>query len=83
MTNFNSTAKKLPSYDTERSEKISLVNLAHRRNMIKQKIYGAAAMIVSAGAVLFADDVELLLMFIPVGLFLMLTKRSILTFEQE
>lgn len=83
MTNFNSTAKKLPSYDTERSEKISLVNLAHRRNMIKQKIYGAAAMLVSTGAVLFADDVELLLMFIPVGLFLMLTKRSILTFEQE
>ncbi|MGN0552808.1 MAG: hypothetical protein ACI4I1_05460, partial [Oscillospiraceae bacterium] len=67
----------------ERSGKITLVNLAHRRNMLKQKLYGAAAVAVSSGAVLFAEDVELLLLFVPVGLFLMFTKRSILTFEQE
>ena len=83
MTHVNSTAKKLPSYDTERFGKITLVNLAHRRNMFKQKLYGAAAVVVPAASVLFAEDVELLLLFIPVGLFLMFTKRSILTFEQE
>lgn len=82
MTHFNSTAKKIPSYDKERSE-ITLVNYAHRRNMLKQKLYGAAAAIVPAAAVLFAEDVELLLLFVPVGLFLMFTKRSVLTFEQE
>ena len=83
MTHVNSTAKKLPSYETERSGKITLINFAHRRNMLKQKLYGAAAVIASVAAVLFAEDVELLLLFIPVGLFLMFTKRSILTFEQE
>ncbi len=82
MTHSNSTAKKLSTYEPERSG-ITLVNCAHRRNMLKQKIYGAAAAIVPAAAVLFAEDVELLLLFIPVGLFLMFTKRSILTFEQE
>lgn len=82
MTHLNSTAKKLPAYNNERKE-ITLVNLAHRRNMFKQKLYGAAAVIVPTAAVLFAEDVELLLLSIPIGLFLMFTKRSILTFEQE
>ena len=82
MTHFNSTAKKLPSYDSERSG-ITLVNCAHRRNMLKQKLYGLAATIVPTAAVLFAEDVELLLLFVPVGLFLMFTKRTVLTFEQE
>lgn len=82
MTHLNSTAKKLPSYESKRSD-ITLVNYAHRRNMLKQKLYGAAAAIVPVAAVHFAEDVELLLLFIPVGLFLMFTKRSILTFEQE
>lgn len=82
MTHYNSTAKKIPSYDNERSE-ITLVNCAHRRNMLKQKIYGAVAAIVPTASVLFAEDVETLLLLIPVGLFLMFTKRSILTFEQE
>lgn len=82
MTHFTSTAKKLPSYETERSE-IALVNCAHRRNMLKQKLYGVLATVVPTAAVLFAEDVELLLLFIPVGLFLMFTKRSVLVFEQE
>ena len=82
MTHFNSTAKKIIPYDNERSE-IKLVNYAHRRNMLKQKLYGALATIVPTAAVLFAEDVELLLLFVPVGLFLMFTKRSVLTFEQE
>lgn len=82
MTHFNSTAKKLPSYDPERPD-ITLVNCAHRRNMLKQKLYGLAATVVPTAVVLFAEDVELLLLFVPVGLFLMFTKRSVLNFEQE
>lgn len=82
MTHFNSTAKKIPSYENERSE-ITLISYAHRRNMLKQKLYGALATVVPTAAVLFAEDVELLLLFVPVGLFLMFTKRSVLTFEQE
>ena len=49
MTHFNSTAKKLPSYDSERSG-ITLVNYAHRRNMLKQKLYGLAATIAPTAA---------------------------------
>lgn len=82
MTHSNSTAKKLSTYDSERSG-ITLVNCAHRRNMLKQKLYGLAATVVPTAAVLFAEDVELLLLFVPVGLFLMFTKRSVLNFEQE
>ena len=82
MTHFNSTAKKLPSYDPEHPE-ITLVNCAHRRNMLKQKLYGLAATVVPTAAVLFAEDVELLLLSVPVGLFLLFTKRSVLNFEQE
>ena len=82
MTHSNSTAKKLSTYEPERSG-ITLVNCAHRRNMLKQKLYGLAATVVPTAAVLFAEDVELLLLSVPLGLFLMFTKRSVLTFEQE
>ena len=82
MTHFNSTAKKLPSYEPKHPD-ITLVNCAHRRNMLKQKLYGLAATVVPTAAVLFAEDVELLLLSVPLGLFLMFTKRSVLTFEQD
>lgn len=63
---------------------IKLIKLAiHRKNMLKQRLYGAAAAIVPVIATYFAEDVEMLLMFVPIGLFLMLTKKNILTFEQE
>lgn len=63
---------------------IKLIKLAiHRKNMLKQRLYGAAAAIVPVISTYFAEDVEMLLMFVPIGLFLMLTKKNILTFEQE
>ncbi len=63
---------------------IKLIKLAvHRRNMLKQRLYGVAAAIAPVAVNLFAEDVEMLLMFVPIGLFLMLTRKTILTFEQE
>lgn len=63
---------------------IKLIKLAvHRKNMLKQRLYGVSATIVPIAATFFAEDVEMLLMFVPIGLFLMFTRKSILTFEQE
>lgn len=59
------------------------VNCAHKRNMFKQRMCGVffLAAVLAASAII--GDIETLFFMIPAALYLMVTKKSILTFEAE
>lgn len=79
MNYETSTAKILEnSYPSER--KITRTNCAeNRRLMIKQKIFGVMLVCASVFAVSIAEDTQLALTLIPLGLYFMFTKKHIIT----
>ena len=79
MNYETSTAKILEKeYPTER--KITRTNCAEqRRLMIKQKIFGVLLICAAAFAVSVAEDMQLSLTLIPLGLYFMFTKKHIIT----
>ncbi len=54
-----------------------------RRNMAKQKLCGVVLIAAALFATWLAEDMELLLGMIPLGIFLIATHKQYLTFEEE
>lgn len=81
MNNGSSNAVRLAETNYHREEKIKCTSYSARRNMLKQRICGMLIIAVVIFAVTFAEDLELVLGLIPVGMFLMLTKKQILEFN--
>lgn len=79
MNYQNSNAEKLHECDRE----IVMINYAHRRNIFKQRLYGAGLVLLVLIACAAISGAELLLFLIPVGIYLMLTKKTVLAFERE
>ena len=61
--------------------KMTRTKCAHRSSMVKQKLCGLLLIAAAVFAVTIAEDMELLLGVIPVGAFLILTGKSVLTFN--
>lgn len=63
--------------------KMTRTSCAHRISMLKQKLCGLLLIAAAVFAVIIAEDMELLLGVIPVGAFLILTGKSVLTFNDQ
>lgn len=81
--NGTSNAKVLNERVFERQNRIVRVNYAHKRNMMKQRMCGVLLLAVLIFAVSFAEDMELILAAVPAALYLIFTKKTILSFECE
>lgn len=79
MNYETSTAKLLEKeYPTER--RITRTNCtAKRRLMFKQKVFGVLLICASVFAVLIAEDMQLALTLIPLGVYFIFTKKHIIT----
>lgn len=79
MNYETSTAKLLEKeYPTER--KITRTNCAaKRRLMFKQKVFGVLLICASVFAVSIAEDMQLALTLIPLGVYFIFTKKAIIT----
>lgn len=81
--NGTSNAIVLENSENYTHNNIIRVNYAHRRNMLKQRMCGVfflAAVLVASAII---GDIETLFFMIPAAVYLIFTKKSILTFECE
>ncbi len=80
MNYGSSSAKALTEKDYHCRAEMRQPYAEHRRNMIKQRLCGVLIIAAVLFAVFFAEDMELALGIIPAGVYLIFTKKSILTF---
>ena len=81
--NGTSNAIVLTEAVTPVNRAIVKVNCAHKRNMFKQRMCGVCFLAVILAASAIIGDIETLFFMIPAAVYLMVTKKSILTFESE
>ena len=81
---MNGTSNAVVLQNEERFENnIIRVNCAEKRNMKKQRLCGIVLLIAIFAASAIMGDMQTLYFMIPAALFLIFTKKSILTFDYE
>lgn len=75
------SAEKLPVRSIEMTKNVKLTHAT--TNMRRQKLLGIALTAICTGAVFFVQGVEILLLLIPLGIYLIFTKKTVLEFEDE
>ena len=85
MNYGSSNAKALTekNYAGDREKYIVRTSYTERKNHMKQRLCGLALIAAAVFAVLFANDMELVLGVIPFGIYLMFTKKTILPFSEK
>ena len=81
--NGTSNAIVLDNSENYTSNNIIKVNYAHRRNMFKQRMCGVVFLAAVLAASAIMGEIKTLFFMIPAALYLIFTKKSILTFECE
>ena len=76
----SSNAKKIEEESCVREKQITMTACRHAADMRKQKLCGLILIVSAIAANLFAQDVELFYALIPVGIYIIFTKKSIFTF---
>lgn len=78
--NYETSTAKILENEYPAVRKITRTNCAEKRRlMIKQKIFGAMLICAAVFAVSIAEDTQLSLTLIPLGLYFMFTKKHIIT----
>jgi hypothetical protein len=80
MNNGSSNAHLISERSYDPAENITRIDCTRRSAMRKQKFCGIALIAAAVVSVMLADNAELLLFLIPVGVYLIFTKKQILTF---
>lgn len=81
--NGTSNAIVLENAEKYAENQIIRVNCTYKRNMFKQRLCGVVflAAIIAGSAIL--GEIETLFFMVPVALYFIFTKKSILTFDYE
>ena len=82
---MNGTSNAVVLQNEERFENNNIirVNCSAKRNMKKQRLCGIGLLVAIFAASAIMGDMETVFFMIPAALFLIFTKKSILTFDYE
>lgn len=82
---MNGTSNAVVLQNEERFEnnRIIRVNCTAKRNMKKQRLCGIGLLMAILTSSVIIGDIETVFFMIPAALFLIFTKKSILTFDYE
>lgn len=82
---MNGTSNAVVLQNEERFENNSIirVNCTAKRNMKKQRLCGIGLLMAILTSSVIIGDIETVFFMIPAALFLIFTKKSILTFDYE